>query len=64
MLTGTTLLAQCNVEALVGLARTCRHLGFGVPRHPDLGREAIEIALKLVPKHTILNASKACCAPR
>jgi TolB-like protein len=49
----------CNVEALVGLARTCQHLvsnpWWGDPRAAaaasDLGREAIEIALEQVPEH-------------
>ena len=49
----------CNVEALVGLARTCQHLvsnpWWGDPRAAaaaaDLGREAIEIALELAPEN-------------
>jgi TolB-like protein len=49
----------CNVEALVGLARTCQHLvsnpWWGDPRAAapasDVGREAIEIALEQVPEH-------------
>jgi tetratricopeptide (TPR) repeat protein len=48
-----------NVEALIGLTRTCQHLvsnpWWGDPRAAaaasDLGREAIEIALEQAPEH-------------
>jgi TolB-like protein/Tfp pilus assembly protein PilF len=50
-----------NVEALVGLTRTCQYLvsnpWWGDPRAvaaaADLGREAIEIALEQVPEHAV-----------
>jgi len=50
-----------NVEALIGLTRTCQHLvsnpWWGDPRAAaaaaDLGREAIEIALEMAPDHAI-----------
>jgi TolB-like protein/Tfp pilus assembly protein PilF/uncharacterized protein (DUF1778 family) len=48
-----------NVEALLGVARTCQHLvsnpWWGDPRAPaaasDLGREAVTLALELEPGH-------------
>jgi DNA-binding SARP family transcriptional activator/TolB-like protein len=50
-----------NVEALVGLAKTCQHLvsqpWWGDPRavaaSSDLGREAVAIALELAPGHAL-----------
>jgi DNA-binding SARP family transcriptional activator/TolB-like protein len=50
-----------NVEALVGLAKTCQHLvsqpWWGEPRavaaSSDLGREAVAIALDLAPGHAL-----------
>jgi DNA-binding SARP family transcriptional activator/tetratricopeptide (TPR) repeat protein len=55
-----------NVEALVGLARTCQHLvsqpWWAHPRavavSSDLGREAVSIALSLAPGHAVANCIK------
>lgn len=55
-----------NVEALVGLARTCQHVvsqpWWAHPRavavSSDLGREAVSIALSLAPGHAMANCIK------